>query len=1102
MKFAAFSWICASGWAAVISSAALSAGAVPSPARVCEPWRATYLGADATGACVIALWNFAVGAEGKDASGRGRDAKLLGATLAADARFGGCLESFRGHPDEDTRHAAVVGNHPALTPRGAFTLEMWIKPKPELEGYPEAFLADKKYVSDADYQFTLGAADKGGRRRLNMRLGFGDGSESYASEPAAYRAGEWTHLAFTYDGEGGGRFYRDGASLGGADKLGRAGLAPGKHPLSIGDRVGSLYHGFPGFIAQVRLCAGVLEFRPAVLALTSDRDAFVRFEQAGPLRFTLANVQREPLRDATVSFSVDGADSARVRVPVMPPGGSCSLEAPLDTSLRPGAYSLRARVEIPGAAPYVSEESCAVTITPRRPPRMPVVMWGVYGADRVLMELPRLKEIGFTHCLGFAADCGRIFDAGRPVMPDEPEKVAEVKRMLNAALANDFGVIASLSPGHWAAEAKRELRRVDLSGKVSDAKPSLCAAAPGLSNFCYNVGASVAQAYGEFPAWQAALLHTEVRDGGNVCFHEHDRAAYRASAGREYPADAPGKWGAEYAKCKGFPADRVISDDDERLAFLSWYWKAGDGWNALNSALDSGLKSSGRTDLWTFHDPAARVASVYGSGGGVDVISQWTYSYPDPIRIGVATDELFAMARGAAQPQNVMKMTQIIWYRSQTAPAAKGDEIAKAPKSPWEDTDPDAAFPTIAPLHLREAFWTKLARPVRGIMYHGWESLVPVEGSGSSYRYTHPQAQRELARLIREVVEPLGPMLLQVPDRPADVAFLESFASQMYARRGTYGWGNGWSGDAYQMLLWAHLQPEVVYDESVRAGCLERFRVLFMMDCDVLTQGVVTRVKSFQAKGGVVVGDERLCPAIKADVTVQSYARTRKAEADRAALVSKADELRQALDGRYTRYCDASSSDVVPRCRSYGKTDYLFAVNDRREFGDYVGQHGLVMENGLPVESALSLARARGSAYDLVAGREVEAVVRDGKLSLTHAFGPCEGALVMVTDEAISRVEVTALDSAERGAAVACAVAVVDARGRPLDAVVPLRIEVLDPAGAEAEWSGYYGAKDGRLELKLDIAKNDRVGVWRIRARELASRREASAYFRVKAQAE
>jgi len=1061
--------------------------------QLCERWNDTYSGDEATNAQVIGLWTFS---GGNVASGRGGEAKLQGAVISPDGKFGACLESFCGYPVEDKRHAAVVANHASLTPKGAFTLELWLKPKRELEGYGEAFLADKKYVAHTDYQFTLGAADKGGKRRLCMRLGFGEDSESYASEATLFATGVWCHVAFTYDGAGAGRFYRDGVALGGGDRPGRGNIAAGSHPLSIGDRVGSLYHGFPGYLAQVRLCKGVLEFRPVSLASENDRDVFVRMESKPQLRFKLTNAQRETLRGASLLFTLDGKEVSRVAVPDQATGASCPIEVSFDTSLRPDTYALRARVEIPGSPAYASEEAFSFTIVPRRPARMPVVMWGLYGADNTLKEMPRLKEIGFTHCLGFGVNAGLVFEAGKPVSPDSQREVSEVKRMLNAALAKDLGIIANLSPGHWAAGAKKAFRRVDKSGKSNDDKPSLCAAFPEMQKLCYNVGASVAQAYGEFPAWQSALLHTEVRDGANVCWHEHDRAACRQATGADYPEGASGKSGVDYAKLKDFPADRVIPDDHPLLAFFSWYWREGDGWNRLNSELHRGLKSGGRADVWTFHDPAVRVASVYGSGGASDVISQWTYSYPDPIRIGVATDELFAMARGAAHPQRVMKMTQLIWYRSQTAPMAKGDEVAKAPQSPWEDTDPDAAFPTIAPMHLREAFWTKLARPVQGIMYHGWGSLVPQSGE-SSYRYTHPQTQHELRRLVKEVVEPLGPALLQVPDRASDVAFLESFASQMFARRGTYGWGNGWSGDAYQMLLWAHLQPEVVYDETVLKRGLDGYRVLVMMDCDVLTAGVVAKVHAYQARGGLVVGDERLCPALKADVTVQSYARTRRAAVDRSALLAKAAELRLALDTRYQRYCDATTADVVPRCRTYGKNDYLFAVNDQREFGDYVGQHGLVMENGLPTAATLSLNRPGGHVYDLVAGREVAAEVCDGKLQVKRAFGPCEGCVLMVTEQPIGGVKIEAPAFAKCGEAAACAVSVVDGAGQPVLAVVPVKVEIRDPAGCVAEWSGFYGAKDGRLNVRLEIASNDRAGLWELHVRELASGRTATSYLRV-----
>ncbi|MFA7173484.1 MAG: LamG-like jellyroll fold domain-containing protein [Kiritimatiellia bacterium] len=1068
----------------------------PPQKTLCQPWWQAYEGEDATGKHVLGLWNFNTGAEMRDAAGKGHDLTLKGAVVTPEGRFGQGLESFCGYPVVEKCHAVIAKNSPALTPKAAFSLELWLKPKPELADYPESFLIDKKYVADTDYQFTLSNADKGGKRSLVMRLGFGEDSETFVSDSETYALGEWHHVAFTYDGAGTGRFYRDGKPLGGVTRHGRGSIAAGKHPLSIGDRIGSYYHGFPGIISQVRLCDGVLEFRPVKLEHVSDRDVFVRMESVPPLQFRLSNLRPDPIQGGRVVVAADGKEWASTELPEITSGAEHILLVPVDTTLKPGEYQIKASVEVFGQAPYKTEETFLFTIVPRHPARMPVVMWGLYGADRFTKELARLKDIGFTHSLGFGADQNLVFEAGKPVAPGSVEQVEKVKRMLNLALANDIGIIASLAPGRGIGNYKNEFLRVNREGKVNKAKPETCAAYPELAELCYNVGASVAQTYGDFPAWQAALMHTEVRDGANICWHEHDRAACRAATGADYPEGVLNKRGVEYAKLKDFPADRVVPDDHPLLKFLSWYWKEGDGWNRLNTELHRGLKSTGRNDIWTFHDPAVRVASVYGSGGAADIISQWTYSYPDPIRIGLATDELFAMARGASEPQQVMKMTQIIWYRSQTAPAAKGDEVAKAAQTPWEDSDADAAYPTIAPMHLREAFWTKLARPVRGIMYHGWGALVPDSGE-TAYRYTHPETKNELRRLIKKVVEPLGPTLLQVPDRNSDVAFLESFASQMFARRGTYGWGNGWSAHAYHVLLWAGLQPEIIYDETVLCEGLEGYRILFLMDCDVLTKGVVNKILAFQKNGGLVVADERLCPAVSADIVIASYERTREADKDRAALIAKAQELREALKGRYVWRVDSSSRDVVPRCRTYGTTDYLFAVNDLREFGNYVGHHGLVMENGRPTETVLTVRRAGGHVYDLVEGRELKAVSDKGVLKIARGFGPCEGGVMMITDKAIKGVSIEVPDTAQLDARLACRIRIVDDAGTPLDAVVPVRVEISDPSGAVMEWSGYYGAKDGTLDVQLDIAKNDAPGIWQIKACELASGQHATKYFRV-----
>lgn len=76
-------------------------------------------------------------------------------------------------------------------------------------------------------------------------------------------------------------------------------------------------------------------------------------------------------------------------------------------------------------------------------------------------------------------------------------------------------------------------------------------------------------------------------------------------------------------------------------------------------------------------------------------------------------------------------------------------------------------------------------------------------------------------------------------------------------------------------------------------------------------------------------------------------------------------------------------------------------------------------------------------------------------------------------------------------------ISVVDEKSQPVPAVIPLEVEITDPAGRVAEFSGYYGAAEGQLPLKLDIAKNDRPGTWQIRVRELASGLTGVSYFQV-----
>ena len=1090
-----------------IVAAALSAG------PFADTWQREYTQDEARAAHVIALWQFAAGSELEDASGQGHHLELVGARVVTEGKFGGGLQSFPGWPVSDQRHAAVTKPHPSLSPSGPFTIDLWLKPGAELPDRGNAHLLCKKYVSHHDYQLMLTPL-QGKFRRLQLTLGFGNDSEIFSSQPLDWPADVWQHVAVTYDGAGTVRFYRNGATIGERSVPGRKSISAGPLPLTIGDRTGSLYGGFAGVLDQVRISQGVREFSPAALELAIPRRTYVRFEPAPLVTMTVTNRLATTLSEARVTVSGIGPAQAW-DLPALEAGGTHTLTWPFDTSLRPDQYTLTARVEIPGPPPSQREASIPITLVARPLPyRMPVMMWGIGSPSEFERELPRMKELGFNQCLGFGADYDAVWKAGAAVTPTQPhelETARSVQQMLDTALAQNFGVAASLYAGYYLKQ-KPELSRVDRQGKPY-ARHDVNAALPGLVEFCERVGHSVGRTHGGHPAFVAALINSEVRDDAEISFSQQDHDRYRSfSGGKSIPDEVTTKYGLSWRSITNFPADRILPDDDPRLQFLHWYWTEGDGWNSLHSALHRGLKSELvaknpelAASFYTWFDPAIRTMSVPGSGGEVDVLSQWTYTEPSPLRLAYFTDELFAMAELSPRRQHVMKMTQLFWYRSSSAPIRTGTEFIA---SPFDDHDPDAAYISLAPMHLRGAFWTKLSRPITGLMYHGWSALVPTDGT-HAYRYTQPDLQTEFRRLHHDVLEPLGPTLLQVPARRTDVAYLDSFTSQMFARRGSLGYSHD---EAYLTLLHAQLQPEVIFEETIRRRGLDGYRVLVLADCDVLPTSVANAIRQFQKRGGLVIGDPNLAPGIRADLTIPKFTRQKKAAEDKATIIKHAAELRKQLDQRYPRLVESSNPELITHVRSAGSSDYLFVINDQREAGNYVGQHGLVLDVGLPSEGIIRYRPMEPAApaepqpaaslseryvYDLLEQRQVQVKSDGSAFNWPVTVGPCDGQLFLITTRPIAAVQITAPETTTLGQRVPIQITITDPATQPLDAVIPVRVKITDPHGRPAEFTGYYGAAQGRLTIAVDPASNDAPGVWTIRVKELASGQTATKFLRV-----
>ena len=1064
----------------VFSLLSISALAVDKPALQ-EPWQTGYSDADSTGPHVLGHWKFDGDSPLKDFSGKGNDLTAHGAKTGVSGKFGDCMESFPGFPVEDKSHGLHTDPKPKLSPTGPFTLEMWIKAKADFAPEQRAFLMDKKYTDHSDYQWTIGSADKGGQRRMTVTLGFGGDSKMWHSSPLKLGT-EWHHMAFTYDAAGTGRFYWDGQSAGMMHNDGCAATVPGLKPLSIGDRLGSNFGGFPGFIDEVRICNGVLNLEQVSLRVETDRHVWQRMEQAKPVSVIVTNLQRSTMSGAKLRLVFAGKEEL-FEIKDLKSGKSYTAPFAINTALKPDHYSLRARLELPD---YATEQSTDFDIVARAPKAMPVIMWGASPRDTA-----QLKDIGFTHCLGLHADLSDIGTSKKPGLPGKPEVIAKNRAMLDQALLDGLSVVASMSPKNAFDNDKANLR-VDRNGKPY-AREDICASMPEMATFFENVGRSMARAYGDHPAFNASLIDSEVRDATAPSFNPVDIENYRKFANAEIPAEVVTRGGVNWQKLKDFPADRVIADDNAILKYYRWFWTVGDGWNGLHSALSRGVKTSGKK-MWTWFDPAVRQPSISGAGGSVDVLSHWTYTYPEPQRIGLCADQLFAMSAASGRNQQVMKMTQLIWYRSQTAPIGNkpaGDVVA------WQDHDPDAAYITIAPMHLREAFWTKIARPIQGIMYHGWGSLVDDPTNTGAYRFTNANTVHVLKELTHDVVVPLGPTLMEIGDERSDVALFESFTSQMFAQRGGYGSNNGWSADLWLAMQHAHIQCDVVFEETLLKTGLGARKYLLMPECDVLTRGVVDKILAWQKKGGKIIADELLCPALKADIVVPSFKRTKKADDDKKTVLALATTLKPHLDtiGLKSK-CDCDNPDIIVRTRKAGDATYVFVINDKREFGTYVGQHGMVMENGLPSSGMITLP-LEGNVCELTRGGITMATVNEGNTTWNVDLGPCDGRIFMITPKPLMQLNTDLPEVAKVGNPAPLTVTISDTTNQPIKAVVPVEVRITDANGKPAEGSGYYAAVNGTVKIKLDLATNDDAGTWQVRVRELATRMERTRFMRV-----
>ena len=655
------------------------------------------------------------------------------------------------------------------------------------------------------------------------------------------------------------------------------------------------------------------------------------------------------------------------------------------------------------AAGVVSAES------PLGPYNNPEDQWRILSieGDEHVSELAEIG-INMVHDSGSLVMWSLENDAPKPTARKEAERMRRVRDSFQKA---GVGYGPYFRYAHDA-EGKKLYPRIRRDGQVVN---EIDAATPAyLERLARGVAYEAGQVGGDIGG---VFVASEMRGRAEPSFTPALTNAYRRVTGREIPPEAVGRNPIPWQQLAGFPKDGVVPDDWPVLEFYRWFWRKGDGWSeALDVTASAYEKACGRR-LMTIFDPVLRAPSQWDNlGEGVKQLGNWTYTTPEPYRILYPIAEMQAQTRVRPGLQTHVGV-QAIMYRSQSAPL--GQHPANEPA--WTKEFPNARYITTAPDILEESLWHVFSRQTDGISLHHETSLIdmtPHDDKG--YQCTCPEAIRRIGKVFAEVGVPLGPLFRAVPERAPQVAVLESVSAQILGAHITWS-PHRYFSETMFIADAANLSPYVLYEDEVkRDGIPASVKTLVLPKCDVLMRTTYEKIRAFQARGGRLVADKMLLPALKADaayVTVEDEERNTHGDfdndshgkyldsADRQASVqAAAKKLKAAV--AVDLYADSDKVDLLVHARSYGTADYVFAVNDRRTAGDYIGPWRRVLEKGLPNAGVVTVRRTAGAVYDLVRHAVVPFSVRNGMTEIPVSFATNDGRVFLVVEKPLGDLSV------------------------------------------------------------------------------------------------
>ncbi|MCM8757325.1 MAG: hypothetical protein NC823_02460 [Candidatus Omnitrophica bacterium] len=497
-----------------------------------------------------------------------------------------------------------------------------------------------------------------------------------------------------------------------------------------------------------------------------------------------------------------------------------------------------------------------------------------------------------------------------------------------------------------------------------------------------------------------------------------------------------------------------------------------------------------RPDIITISEPVLRCPAVYGKARGCDIAQHWSYAWPSPRSLLFYVDSLVATKKYLNQ--KISHDVQILWKKGWVGP---------------EDMTP-------SPDVIRESLWINFSRPLDSTFF--WGTHLAINDERDPKETCHPGVYPELARFSEQVIRPFGPLVKKLTSPNKPVAFLVSTASELFVTGWRYAPGIH-SMNFYDALQAANIPTDVIYEADVKEDVLEKrkYQAVVLSYCQTLPQSVYQRLVAFAQKGGKIFADpyleaeipgvKRLSGARFEFVQELNYASASSGKTDVDRVKKRMDEivayLREVFQGVYQPEIKLDSPDILYNRLEGEKLPVWVLINDRRQAGEWAGRFKTIHDAGLPqkFKVSLNLKNPGNVLYNLRQHRQVSGQKKDGWLTFIAELAPAEGTYLAEYPEPIGGVSLEARKKARKGERIPVKITITGRSGKILPGLQPLWIEVFDGAGQRTEYSDYYCAENGSLEISFSVAENEPAGFWRIEAKELAGGNQAACYLEITA---